>query len=87
MPNLQQKTIDSGTAAVTFTGSPGPITIEGTFDSGTITQTLPDSSVAVDTFTTDGKFFFNGQDVTFTMAGAGGSESVVIRWHRANKPY
>ena len=84
---FQAKTIDSGTAAVTFSGAPGPITLDGTFNGGTITETLPGSSVAINTFTVDNHFFFNGQDVTFTMAGAGGSESVIIRWHRANKPY
>ena len=89
MPNVQQKTINSTTTTVTLTGAPGPITLDGAFDGGTITETLPGSTVAIDTFTaiTDNHFFFNGNDITFTMAGAGGSESVVIRWFRANKPY
>lgn len=87
MPRSQSKTLTASNLTETFTGVPGPIVIAGTFDSGTITQTLPGTTKAIATFTADGDIYFNGQDVTFTMAGGSGSESVVITWYQNRTPY
>ena len=84
---FQEKTLDSGTTSVTLTGAPGPITISGTFDSGTVTQSLPGDSVAIDTFTAEDSFYFNGQDATFGISGGSGSESISIKWYRNKTPY
>ena len=77
-----QETLTASNLTETFTGTDGPIIIEGTFDSGTITQTMPGTTLAIDTFTADDNFYFNGQDVTFTIAGGSGSESVTITWYK-----
>jgi len=83
----QTKTLTASNLTETFTGVPGAIVIAGTFDSGTITQTLPGTTKAIDTFIIDSDFYFNGQDVTFTIAGGSGSESVVITWYSNRTPY
>ena len=75
-----QETLTASNLTVTYIGNAGPMVLEGTFDSGTITQTLPGTTKAIDTFTSDEDFYFNGQRVTFTIAGGSGSESVVVTW-------
>ena len=84
---FQEKILDSGTTSVTFTGAPGPITISGTFDSATVTQSLPGDSVAIDTFTAEDSFNFNGQRVVFGISGGSGSEDISIKWYKNRTPY
>lgn len=83
----QVKTLTASNLTETLVGSQGPIVLEGDFDSGTITQTLPGTTKAIATFTADEDIYFNGQDVTFTMAGGSGSENVVITWYSNSTPY
>ena len=88
MARFQEKTITASNPTVTFIGDPGPIALTGDFDAGTITQTYPGDTTAIATFTaSDTIDLFSGQDVTFTMTGAGGSESVSIKWYRHKVPY
>jgi len=88
MSNLvQEKTLNSVTTVVTLTGAPGPITVSGTFDGATVTQTMPGDVVPIETFTTQGFFFFNGQDIEFTKTGGAGSENISIKWFRNKTPY
>ena len=87
MARSQSKTLTASNLAETFTGSPGPIVIAGTFDGGTITKTLPGTTKAISTFLADDDIYFNGQDVTFTIAGGSGSESVVITWYENRTPH
>jgi len=84
---FQEKTLDASTTSVTFIGAPGAITLSGTFDTGTVTQSLPGDSVAIDTFTAEDSFYFNGQRVTFGISGGGGSESVSVKWYKNRTPY
>ena len=83
----QEKTLNTSTTSVTFIGSPGPITISGTFDSATVTQSLPDDSVAIDTFTAEDSFNFNGQRVVFGISGGLGSEDISVKWYKNRTPY
>jgi len=84
---FQEKILDSGTTSVTLTGAPGGITISGTFDSGTVTQSLPGDSVSIDTFTAEDSFYFNGKGVVFGISGGSGSESISIKWYKNYTPY
>lgn len=87
MAIFQEKTLTSSVTSITMTGAPGPITISGTFDSATVTQSFPGDTVSIDTFTAEDSFFFDGQDVTFGISGGGGSESISIKWFRRKTPY
>lgn len=77
-----QETITAANPSVSYTGNAGPMVLEGNFDTGTITQTLTGTTQPIETFTANDDFYFNGQGVTFTMASANGSESVVITWFK-----
>lgn len=85
---FQEKTLDAGTTSVTFIGAPGAITLSGSFGTtGTVTQSLPGDSVAIDTFTAEDSFYFNGQRVTFGISGGDGSEDVSVKWYKNRTPY
>lgn len=85
---FQEQILNAGITSVTLTGAPGPITISGNFGTtGTVTESLPGDSVAIDTFTAEDSFFFHGQDVVFGISGGDGSESISIKWYRNKTPY
>ena len=87
--NFQEKILTSSVTSVTFTGAPGPITISdaaGAFAGATVTQSFPGDTVAIDTFTAEDSFYFNGQDVTFGLSSAT-TEIISIKWFRNKTPY
>ena len=87
MSGFQEKTLTASNLSVDFIGNPGPITFGGDANGGVITQTLTGDTVAVATPVVGDTIFFNGQRVTFTIAGGGGSESVPIKWFKNRVPY
>ena len=87
MSGFQEKTLTSSNLSESFIGNAGAITLSGTFDSGTVTQTLTGDTTPIGTFTADDDIFFNGQRVTFTIAGGSGSESVSIKWFKNRTPF
>lgn len=60
----------------------GSLEISGTFDSGTVTQSLIGGSVAIDTFAAAESIFTKGSAFTFGITGGLGSESVTVRWYK-----
>lgn len=85
---FQEKILDAGTTSVSFIGSPGPITISdsgGAFTGATVTQTLPGDSVAIDTFTAEDSFYFNGQRVDFGISTVT-TEVISIKWYKNRTP-
>ena len=84
---FQEKTLTAATTSVSFIGGPGAITITGTFDSATVTQTMEGDTVAIDTWTSEDSFYFNGQRVAFGISGGSGSEDISVKWHKNRTPY
>jgi hypothetical protein len=83
MAKYQELILQAGTTSGTMTGKAGPITISdsaGAFAGATLTQTMPDDSVAIDTWTAEDSFYFNGSDVAFGLSTVT-TEVISIKWY------
>ena len=78
-------TLTAANPSVNLENNAGSVEVAGTFDSGTVTQSLTGGSIAIDTFTAAETFFTNANKLTFAIAGGLGSESVTIRWYGDSK--
>lgn len=86
MARKQEKFLTAATPAQTFLGGPGNVSISGTFDGGTVTQSLIDDSVSVDTFTAETTFFMDAEGMVFGITGGGGSENISVKWYPVRRP-
>ncbi len=75
-PRFQTLTLNAGNTSASYVGDPVNVSISGTFDSGTVTQTLPGDSVAIATFTAEDSFFMNANRMDFGISGGAGSEDI-----------
>lgn len=81
MARKQEKFLTAATPSQTFLGGPGNVSISGQFDGGTVTQSLIDDGVAVDTFTAEDTFFMDAEGMVFGIVGGGGSENISVKWY------
>jgi len=77
----ENRTINAANPTVEFRLGKGSVELAGNFDGGTVTAKLLGGSVAVQIFTVDSTAFTQADQMEFTMAGGGGSESVKITWY------
>ena len=83
----QEGNLTAAITAVTLSGAPGPVTLSGTWAGATVSQFMPGDAVTIDSWTANDSFYFNGQDVVFSIAGGGGTEDISIKWYRNKTPY
>ena len=58
-------TLTAANPSVNLENNAGSVEIAGTFDTGTVTQSLTGGSVAIDTFTAAETFFTNANKLSF----------------------
>lgn len=83
---MQELTLTAASPAGTLIGAPGNVSISGTFAGGTVTQSLPGDSVAVDTFTAETTFFMEAEGMVFGITGGGGTENISVKWYPVRRP-
>lgn len=81
MARFKEETLTAANPSVNMVNTAGSIEIAGTFDSGTVTQSLTGGSTTIDTFTVDSTIFTKANQLTFAITGGLGSESVTVRWY------
>ena len=74
-------TLTAANPSVNLENNAGSVEIAGTFDSGTVTQSLTGGSIAIDSWTSAETIYTNANKLTFAITGGSGSESVTIRWY------
>jgi hypothetical protein len=78
---FKEATLTAANPSVDMINTRGSIEIAGTFDSGTVSQSLTGGATTIATFTVDSTVFTQANYLTFGITGGLGSESVTIRWY------
>ena len=86
MARMQELTLTAANTSGTLIGAPGNVSISGTFDGATVTQSLIGDTVAVDTFTAEDTFFMDAEGMVFGVSGGGGSENISVKWFPVRRP-